>query len=176
MKKPFREKPKNQIPNLEHLVAGEQYALNFNPAFTDDIESSYNRICRIFDELPPYAKFAIHFELSPTGRLHVHGYITPIDIAKFYCILIPYLTAVGTVVISRIIDDGYEWEVYINKQKNILEPYFKEKNKQFSLSNYEWDHITNEGSKWMLGHAKKSKTSYEQIMAHSFDTSDLEYK
>lgn len=119
---------KNKIFNLEHATIETRYAFSFNPLVVDvnqSLHDTYRQIIYVLSKAPPHYKWFIQFELSPLGRLHVHGEINITDIGKFYAYTIPYLCRRGATEIDTK-DDTSFWANYCDKQgsimKGLLEP------------------------------------------------------
>lgn len=124
------KKVKHEIPDLETLVVGKQYAFTYNPCdkyqgfncvVTDRIREFYKHM----DEFFGYKNFSnkkLWVELSPKGRLHLHGIIVVEQIVQFYLYEIPKLTRKGTVHIKAMTDDGSVWMEYCTKQ-HVLHQY-----------------------------------------------------
>lgn len=110
-----------KLPKLEECIAGYQYAFTFNPRPLKDSswKRTYNQISYVLQAIPiGICNWSVNHEFSPRGKLHVHGYITILNIPRFYAEIVPYLIENGTFEIDTIGDDGYEWDKYIHKQKH----------------------------------------------------------
>jgi len=124
------DKPKHSLPKMEDVESGDVFAFNFAPTdkyqFFD--ENSVRRphefkkaIQLLFKKnIYPYAKYKCNIEVSPMGRLHIHGKITINDPLGFYLDIHRLMNA-GTVVIKFLQDDG--WDDYCIKQKNHWLPF-----------------------------------------------------
>lgn len=72
--------------------------------------------------LQPYAKYRLHTEVSPKGRLHYHGIIKICDIVGFYVTAVPCLLEKCMIEVDKI-TDRKKWDEYITKQSKYLKDY-----------------------------------------------------
>jgi len=119
-------KAKHVLIPLEDVDTDMWYAFTFNPC---DKYQNFNCLQRIgkFIGAMEHEVFGIfrdcytihcYPELSPKGRLHLHGRIKVRGKINFYCDFIPRLLRLGTVVMKEI-DDYPNWEKYITKQTQL---------------------------------------------------------
>lgn len=112
---------KNTLIKLEDIVYGKGYAFTVNPAeqYFGDTERFKKVIRLIRSKLSsPAYEYKLYCELSPSGRIHGHGYIwiyKPLDFVMFD---IPYIDRFMNIEID-IINDEEIWEDYIHKQIHI---------------------------------------------------------
>lgn len=113
---------RNQIPKFETLDPKTQYAFTYAPSDRQQFWGEPNRfelfkgkISTWFMSVLKTTTIKVRIELSPSGRLHLHGYITILDKMDFYLYLIPKLSDYGTIAIKPI-TDPFDWEAYCNKQ------------------------------------------------------------
>lgn len=114
-------KMKNVLPKLEDTILGHMYAFTINPEtqYFDDLERMpkvINYIKRLLSN--PYIEYELYIELSPTGRIHGHGWIWLQDPFKFYLHEVHKLTQKATIVIKEI-DNPQVWLDYCIKQSHI---------------------------------------------------------
>jgi len=177
----FKITPKNILPKLEDFTPDIAYAFTFNPCigFTTTWQDEYNHLCRQMFKIPVKCKLYIHFELSPSGKLHLHGSITVAkeEVTPFYLYAIPYLLERGVLSIVPICqeDEGYGWYQYCNKQNKILQPYFERMQKKVILSNYITD-IEKELKQqkesqlvWLEYYAERGSTIREKLIKNIWE-------
>jgi len=120
-------KPKHTVPKFEECEIGKPYACTINP--TDNLQQYYENSVRRFHTfndaiqlkikkvLHPYCKsYYFSIEISPLGRLHLHGTIVLSDKIGFY-LQIHKLFDIGTVCIKEEKDQDV-WFQYCIKQHN----------------------------------------------------------
>jgi len=117
-------------------------AFTFNPNLMDGcpLQERYMTICYMLSGLK-WADWKVNFELSPKGRLHVHGNLYINRVSRFYAYDIPYLIDCGSFEIDfignipllneSVIDDNddlqhhfHTWQKYCQKQKTHMEDLF----------------------------------------------------
>lgn len=123
-------KVRNEFPSLEKLRCGITCAFTVNP------EHQYfdfpDRLFMVLEDTQKalateYAYYKFYTELSPTGRIHYHGWITIINPLRFYLGDVHRLTTFGTLSVKIIptLEDFDEWEIYCIKQAHIMTLYDK---------------------------------------------------
>lgn len=117
-------KERNIVPKYEDILSfqKEQFAITIAP---NDLFQCWNKPERIYDfkcimqklllKISDSAHMVLYGELSPLGRLHVHGLISFKDPLKFYLNYIHTMCEDNTIVIKRI-TEMEKWEIYIKKQ------------------------------------------------------------
>lgn len=112
----------NEIPKYEDLQQGTLYAFTYAPSDRqqfweelDRFELFKKKIGTFFMSIlgKTYIKFRI--ELSPHGRLHLHGYMTIDDKMSFYLYTIPKIEEFGQIHLKPI-NDPIKWDAYCIKQ------------------------------------------------------------
>jgi len=112
---------RNIIPCFEDLKVNEWYAITINPCDKYQHFRDPNRIGKFLNTLEDLLfhtgvyKYKLWVELSPKGRLHLHGKIKIINKVNFYTNVVNYLTTRATVVIKTL-EYEQEWFIYCNKQ------------------------------------------------------------
>lgn len=111
-------KLKNELPRLETMVKGKMWALNVHPEaqYWDEVDR-LDKFVRLMKKLlnSMYIEYQVNVEISPYGRLHVHGYVWIHDPFKFYLHDVHRLLERATVVIKPI-DNFDTWDDYATKQ------------------------------------------------------------
>lgn len=92
---------------------------------TRQLESHLNDNIQYFKKLK-YCKLEIYPELSPTGRLHYHGYIEIKDIVKFYYHDLYLLNEISYEIDTIDPETQKTYIEYITKQQRLMEPIIKE--------------------------------------------------
>lgn len=115
-------KEKNILPKLEQYSVGKTWAFTISPEtqYVDDQGRLDKVIYFLKNKLrSPNYEYSLYIELSPSGRIHGHGYLKVFDPFKFVLHDIPYLLKFATLAIEEITDeDG--WLEYITKQCHIV--------------------------------------------------------
>jgi len=134
-------KPKNILLKLEEVTdPQEKWAFTINPEEQFFMETDIDREARIrayvqnYILKTPNIRYTLNVELSPTGRLHGHGYIKFVNYRAFLMNDVHRILDKCTIVIKRLFDlidsnvqvvenehECYNdthtvWEEYINKQ------------------------------------------------------------
>lgn len=114
---------KIKIIPLENIKLGEFYTFSLN--MSDQYDSLEQSIMAYKYFLKKYcsdlSKFELYFEISPTGRLHMHGIIvfeSNIAIVKWY----HNNNIIKNIASYEIdtIDNMETWQIYCKKQQHIL--------------------------------------------------------
>lgn len=117
-------KERNIIPELELMQPNKWYAFSCNPCDKYQHFKAMNRMGLFIGDLSNLFlhtgiyKYELYIELSPKGRLHLHGRIKINKIVEFYLNVVSYLTTRSTVVIKPI-DDEKKWAEYCTKQHDL---------------------------------------------------------
>lgn len=113
---------RNQIPKFEELKQHTTYAFTYAPSDkqqfwgeTERLQMFKSKISYWFMSTLKQSHIKVRIELSPHGRLHLHGYITIENKMDFYLYTIPKLQDYGNIVIKPITSPD-EWEKYCCKQ------------------------------------------------------------
>lgn len=125
---------KFKVIKPEDCVIDTLYSFSYNPEEQPDIQRFYNirlnefeswsqRVYEVFASLR-YSHIRTYMEISRSGRLHFHGYIKIKDIVQFYFYDLRKLKHYGTFEID-FINDPLKWDLYIKKQKEMMEPFCK---------------------------------------------------
>lgn len=119
-----KAKPQNVVPEMESMLPRKEYAFTMNPTdqyqhfrAQDRIKEFYTDVRRLL-QLVYNIKYVLYIELSPKGRLHLHGTIEFKDedtIYNFYLKHLRYLMNQATLVIKPITDYD-NWKIYCDKQ------------------------------------------------------------
>lgn len=118
---PFK-KAKHVIPDFEDLKPNTKYAFTFNPSDKYQSFKSLNRLIDFYKQLDNifvYKNFSskeLYIELSPKGRLHLHGLIEVESVINFYLYEVPSLIRKGTLHINKI-ESHEKWHEYCSKQQ-----------------------------------------------------------
>lgn len=123
-KRSLKAKLKHTIPDMEIVVPRTEYAFTLNPTdqyqhfrAQDRVKDFINDVKRLL-QLSYNIKYVLYIELSPKGRLHLHGTIEFKDettIYNWYLKHLRYLMHQGTVCIKPITDYD-KWIIYCDKQ------------------------------------------------------------
>lgn len=114
---------KHNLLKFEHMLLNTVYCITLNP---EDDGQCFGNIQRINDFMEKHKKalnviikdtchLELMLEISPSGRLHFHGYITLFDKISFYSDIIHNLMKKYMIEID-IINDPCVWNNYIVKQ------------------------------------------------------------
>lgn len=117
---------KANLLKFENMQTNTLYAITINP--NDDYQC-WNNIDRIKDFISKTkstilninkdtAYLELYLELSPTGRLHYHGYLKLHEKINFYTNMIHKLQHIAHVDIDTL-DDSGKWEEYVLKQREL---------------------------------------------------------
>jgi len=114
---------KNQMMKYEEVINGTTYALTYAPSDRFQYWNNHTDRWKAFEigirtymlSILGTTRIKYRIELSPSGRLHLHGYITVLDKMEFYLYTISKLEEHGTIVIKEIKDDVV-WQEYCEKQ------------------------------------------------------------
>lgn len=115
---------RNENIKYEDMETNKAYAFTFAPSdkiqFWDDpdrFNKFKQRIITSFTSLfSAKGKVMVTIEVSPHGRLHLHGYLTIADKMHHYLYIVPQLEEYGTICIKQLTSDK-EWNEYCTKQK-----------------------------------------------------------
>lgn len=114
--------PKNKTRKLELLEKDKGYAFTINPEeqYYGDI-NRFQKVINLLKRLlkPPSFDYKIYIELSPTGRIHGHGWLWIKDPIEFVMHDIYEITKRATIYIDTI-DDHDVWQEYCTKQSHII--------------------------------------------------------
>lgn len=114
---------KNEIPKLEDMRVGDIYAFTISPddsrQYREDIDRLPKSINLIKTTLKSLSfEYKLYIELSPTGRIHGHGWIWINDPFSFLMYDVHTITKHNTICIKPI-DDGDKWVDYCTKQSHV---------------------------------------------------------
>lgn len=121
----YKNDPKNVLVKLEDYVRGGMYAFTISP------EAQYygevDRVGKVVNYLKnklrsPNIEYKLYIELSPSGRVHGHGWLWVANPYGFLVEDIDNLTHVATICIKHI-DDPQKWEDYCIKQSHLMRWY-----------------------------------------------------
>lgn len=114
-------------PKKETVSANDTFAFNFAPDDSKQFWDSPDRFTLFQTWIPTYftsalkgASIKVMIEVSPLGRLHLHGYITISNPMDFYLFTVRNLERYGTFVIKPIADEEI-WQKYCTKQELLKE-------------------------------------------------------
>jgi len=129
-------KPKNAVIKPECAIKYGKYAFSFNPQDQPDIQRFYSVKLTAFEswfesyyDLFRSMKYCIIQcvpEISAGSRIHWHGYIKILDQFNFYLYEVKRLEHHGTIEIDTY--NPMEWDLYIKKQKDFVEPWCSKSN------------------------------------------------
>lgn len=125
--------------HLENAKVGDIYALTVNPIDDEKavgksyILNDHTRMIALVQKLR-YAYVELYPEISPTGRLHYHGYLIIEDIFGFYSHDIRIISKWGNFKLDTIADLQI-WVNYVQKQMSIMQPAFKTCDLAYKVSN-----------------------------------------
>lgn len=113
--------PRNEVMPYEEYVIGRRYAFTINPELqcvevsdsTDRYKAVRQQILKILNH--DSFDYELYLELSPTGRVHGHGYIVFHNPFVFVMTHLHQICMRATVCI-KYIDDEAKWQQYILKQ------------------------------------------------------------
>lgn len=131
-------------PDPKLLKVNEPYAFSFNPAsqpyeyqsnetIKGDIQIWTNCIISLLKSLR-FCKVNIRPEISSNGRVHFHGTIHLLNIARFMLFDIPLIKDKGTFEIDTI-KDPETWKTYYTKGEFYMLDYCKEEKIPYILTN-----------------------------------------
>lgn len=113
--------PKNESVKFEDFKPNKTFAFNINPCDRLQHWGDRERILKVYNWMKrqlgdiPYIAYNLYMELSPTGRLHFHGYIRTSNPKKFISDDFYRLIDNCTIIIKEITDFEW-WENYCIKQ------------------------------------------------------------
>lgn len=119
---------KNNV-SLEKAQVGEMYSFTVNPPDDEKavgksyVLNDHTRMIALVQKLR-YSYVELYPELSPTGRLHYHGYLMMEDIFGFYSHDIKIISKWGNFKLDTI-GNLQDWINYVQKQMSIMQPAFK---------------------------------------------------
>jgi len=127
----------------------------------------YYQIGRLLRQV---SDFELQFELSKSGRLHVHGTIRFSDICEYYMHLFQVLKDVCNIDIDTI-DDLKIWKSYCRKDQKTIEPMFQKYKLPYLLS------PTTKYKRWEsdLINIRKKIPKSVQILEHDFRNSIMNF-
>lgn len=154
-KKPPRNN-KCQSIKMESMAPDTLYAFTFSPVDSRTFPNVGSKMTKTKNELVTetvileqldlwkeylrkmkYCNFAVYPELSPTGRLHFHGFIQPRDILLFYYhdlhILNDYSYEIDTIGEGE--DNHKKYADYVWKQKSLWVPLLDKHKYKYEISN-----------------------------------------
>lgn len=124
---------KNKSLKLEDLRTGVRYAVTLSPPECRDKDTARSNTVRTFDDFKAKyielklfigklhsCKLELYPELSPTGRLHYHGFL---QIKNIFTFMWHDLYLLNQIVyeIDTIKDEDI-WILYVSKQAHIMKP------------------------------------------------------
>lgn len=129
------EKNLHTLVPMEDCVDGLMYAISLNLIQQHDVICPQTKVLLIKDRPSAHRKhtqkilrltssfmWKLKMEVSPTGRLHWHGYIIVSDVRKFYIYDVPVLMRHMSICMKRITDQQ-KWELYCQKQAPLMNEY-----------------------------------------------------
>lgn len=126
MKKNTTYNQPHKAPKPEEIVINVEYSFTINPETqptkhnTETFIQEGHKHLKHYLTRCKYSKYTLYTELSSTGRLHYHGYVTINNISGFYIHDIHLLKYLGSFEIDTI-SQMDTWENYIKKQQGIFE-------------------------------------------------------
>lgn len=119
----MNQKPKNLVMSYETVTPNSTFAFTFAPDDSHQHWKSPDRMKSFLLDMRTYflktlkgAYIKVMPEVSPLGRLHLHGFITIYAPLDFYLNTIHEIIDEGTVVIKPITEQD-DWETYCQKQR-----------------------------------------------------------
>lgn len=150
---PNRQHQKCKAPKMEVMKINTCYAVTLSPPDRRTItgakmckgndletfktlEMNINEDLQLFKKLK-YSKIEVYPELSPTGRLHYHGYIEIHNVLKFYYHDTHILNQISYEIdtISEDPEGIYKYEQYVLKQQQHFKEFLDYANIQTPIKN-----------------------------------------
>lgn len=139
-------KKAHTAPPMESLLQHHTYAFNINFKEQQDLYSDTSHSFIVKDRASRHSMYAkqvlqdlkgtaycLNLEISPTGRLHWHGYLQIFNIEQYAIHDILFLQKVATFCIKPISNDE-KWGEYCTKQKAL--PWYRTITSLFWLPKY----------------------------------------
>jgi len=115
-------KPRNEVVKYECLATDTMYAFTYSPADNhqfwgecDRYQQFKAKMNTFFMSILKVSSIQFRYEVSPHGRLHLHGYIKGYHKMDFFLFEIPKIEDYGTLVIKEITEPE-KWVEYCTKQ------------------------------------------------------------
>lgn len=113
---------RNEIIKYETMVVQTEYAFTYSPSDTQQFWGEIDRyqlfktkMCTFFMSILGTSTLRIRIEVSPNGRLHLHGFIKIHNKMEFYLHTIPKISKYGTLCIKEP-ESPEGWTTYCEKQ------------------------------------------------------------
>lgn len=116
-----------KLLELEKYEINKTYSMTLNlKSSCDSLQEDYDNYKYYLSLFKPNIEFLFHFELSPIGKMHIHGYITFLS----YEHIVRFIHKVGLLkerfsIEISIIQNIKEYDSYISKQQIYLSTIFK---------------------------------------------------
>jgi len=115
-------KAKNVVPKFEDAQVNTPYAFTYGPSDQQQFWDDPDRFNKFKTKMLTFFMSTIgnkcnikaRIEVSPHGRLHLHGYITIVNKMEFYLFIVPKVETYGTLHITNITTE--DWDIYCTKQ------------------------------------------------------------